>query len=308
MMTYFNFAVWGIFFFILIFKILRSIRIVPTKSAYIVERLGRYHATLGPGFHVLVPFVDRVAYIQEMKEETINVPPQICFTTDNVQVEVDGVIYISVVDPVKASYGITNYRFAGIQLAQTTMRSIVGTLELDKTFEERDVINSKIVSVLSEVGQHWGIQVHRYEVKNIVPPSSVKNAMEMQMRAERERRAVLAQSEGDRQSRINNSEGFKTEAINKSEGEMQKRINEAEGRAREIEAIAFATAEAIEKLAAAINQEGGETAVQLRLSEQFLNRLGELARPSTSVILPADLTRIDQMLAALGILPRTPSR
>jgi regulator of protease activity HflC (stomatin/prohibitin superfamily) len=308
MMMYFNFAVWGIFFFTMIFKILRSIRIVPTKSAYIVERLGRYHATLGPGFHVLVPFIDKVAYIQEMKEETINVPPQICFTTDNVQVEVDGVIYISVIDPVKASYGITNYRFAAIQLAQTTMRSIVGTLELDKTFEERDVINSKIVGVLSEVGQHWGIQVHRYEVKNIVPPASVKNAMELQMTAERNRRALLAQSEGDRQSRINNSEGFKTEAINKSEGEMQRRINEAEGRAREIEAIANATGEAIEKLAAAINQEGGETAVQLRLSEQFLNRLGQLARPETSVILPADLTRIDQMLAALGILPRTPNR
>jgi regulator of protease activity HflC (stomatin/prohibitin superfamily) len=302
-MNYFNFAVWGIFFFVLFFKILRSIRIVPTKSAYIVERLGMYSNTLGPGFHVLVPFLDKVAYIQDLKEEAINVPPQICFTNDNVQVEVDGIIYMTVQDPVKASYGVTNYRFASIQLAQTTMRSVIGTLELDKTFEERDIINTKIVGVLNEVGAHWGVTVHRYEVKNIVPPASVKVAMEQQMTAERNRRAIMAQSEGDRQSRINNSEGFKTEAINKSEGEMQKRINEAEGRAREIEAIAGATAEAIEKLAAAIIEEGGEKAVQLRLSEQFLNRMKGLARPGTKVVLPADLTRLDTLLDSLDLLP-----
>lgn len=302
-MSYFVLAVWGILAFVVLFKFLRAARVVQPKTAYIVERLGRYHATLGQGFHLLLPFVDRVAYIQEMKEETINVPPQLCFTTDNVQVEVDGVIYMTVTDPVKASYGITNYRFAAIQLAQTTMRSVIGLLELDKTFEERDVINSKIVGVLNEVGLHWGIQVHRYEVKNIVTPASVKNAMEQQMTAERDRRALLAQSQGDKQSRINNSEGIKTEAINKSEGEMQKRVNEAEGRAKEIEAIANATAEAIEKLAAAINQEGGEMAVQMRLSEQFLDRLGALAKPGTNIILPADLTRIDTMLESLGIMP-----
>lgn len=304
-MNYFNFAVWAVFFFVLFFKIVRSIRIVPTKSAYIVERLGVYSSTLGPGFHVLVPFMDKVAYIQDLKEEAINVPPQVCFTTDNVQVEVDGIIYLTVQDPVKASYGVTNYRFAAIQLAQTTMRSVIGTLELDKTFEERDIINSKIVGVLNEVGGHWGITVHRYEVKNIVPPASVKVAMEQQMTAERNRRAIMAQSEGDRQSRINNSEGFKTEAVNKSEGEMQKRINEAEGRAREIEAIANATAEAIEKIAAAVIEEGGEKAVQLRLSEQFLNRMKGLARPGTKVVLPADLTRLDTMLDSLELLPTT---
>lgn len=302
-MEYFVLAVWGILGFIVLFKFLRAARVVPTKSAYIVERLGRYHATLGPGFHLLLPFIDRVAYIQELKEETINVPPQMCFTTDNVQVEVDGVIYMTVTDPVKASYGITNYRFGAIQLAQTTMRSVIGLLELDKTFEEREVINSKIVGVLTEVGLHWGIQVHRYEVKNIVTPASVKNAMEQQMTAERDRRALLAQSQGDKQSRINNSEGIKTEAINKSEGEKQKRINEAEGRAREIESIANATAEAIDKLAAVINQEGGEMAVQMRLSEQFLNQLSGLAKPGTTIILPADLTRIDTMLESLGIMP-----
>ncbi len=304
MMNYFNGLVWGIILLVLVSKILRSIRIVPTQSAYVVERLGRYSKTLGPGFHLLVPFVDRVAYIQDLKEETINVPPQICFTTDNVHVEVDGVIYISVLDPVKASYGVTDYRQAAIQLAQTTVRSVIGTLELDKTFEERDIINSKIVGVLNEVGPHWGINVHRYEVKNIVPPTTVKNAMERQMTAERDRRALIARAEGDKQSRINSSVGFQMEVINKSMGEMQKRINEAQGRAKEIESIAGATAEAIEKIAAAILEPGGEEAVQLRLSQQYLNQLGALARPGTSVLLPADLTRLDVLLDSLGLLPQ----
>lgn len=182
------------------------------------------------------------------------------------------------------------------------MRSVIGTLELDKTFEERDIINSKIVGVLNEVGSSWGITVHRYEVKNIVPPETVRKAMEQQMTAERDRRALIAQSEGDKQSRINNSEGFKTEAVNKSEGEMQKRINEAEGRAQEIESIANATADAIEKLAAVITQEGGAEAVQLRLSQQFLNQIGNLAKPETSVLLPADLTQLRSLLASVGLL------
>ena len=300
-MNWFDLAVWGVLLLVLVMKLVRSIRIVPTKQAYIVERLGKYSRTLGPGFHLLVPFFEKVAYIRDLKEETINVPPQECFTTDNVQVEVDGVIYISVLDPVKASYGITDYRFAAIQLAQTTVRSIIGTLELDKTFEERDLINSKIVSVLNEVGSTWGITVHRYEVRNIVPPATVKNAMEQQMRAERDRRALLAQSEGDKQSRINNSEGLKSEAVNKSEGEMQKRINEAEGRAREIESIANAQAEAIEKMAAVILEEGGAEAVQLRLTQQYLQQLGSLAKPRTSVLLPADLTKIDSLLSDAGL-------
>jgi regulator of protease activity HflC (stomatin/prohibitin superfamily) len=300
-MNAFDLVVWGFLLLILVMKLVRSIRIVPTKSAYIVERLGKYSRTLGPGFHLLVPFFEKVAYIRDLKEETINVPPQECFTTDNVQVEVDGVIYISVMDPVKASYGITDYRFGAIQMAQTTVRSIIGTLELDKTFEERDLINSKIVSVLNDVGMTWGILVHRYEVKNIVPPATVKNAMEQQMRAERDRRALLAQSEGDKQSRINNSEGLKSEAVNKSEGEMQKRINEAEGRAREIESIANATAEAIEKMAAVITEEGGAEAVQLRLTQQYLYQLGSLAKPHTQVLLPADLTKIDSLLEDAGL-------
>jgi regulator of protease activity HflC (stomatin/prohibitin superfamily) len=306
-MDAFNYIVWTIFFLVVVFKVLRSVRIVPNKAAYVVERLGRYSGTLGPGFHLLVPFLDRVAFIQDLKEEAMNVPPQVCFTTDNVQVEVDGVIYIQVVDPVKASYGITNYRFAAIQLAQTTMRSIIGTMELDKTFEERDLINSRILSVLNDIGPTWGVQVHRYEVKNLVPPDSVKNAMERQMRAERERRAVLAQSEGDKQSKINTSEGFMTEVINKSQGEMQKRINEAQGRASEIEAIAEATAQAIEKIATAITEKGGREALQLRLAEQFLSQLRGLARKDTNVVLPTDLTRLDNLLTALGLYPATKS-
>jgi len=301
MLYAFNIIVWLILAFIFFFKILRSIRIVPTQSAYIVERLGKYFKTLGPGFHLLLPFVDRVAFIQDLKEEAINVPPQTCFTTDNVQVEVDGVVYMSVVDPVKSSYGITDYRYGSVQLAQTTVRSVIGTLELDKTFEERDLISSKIVGVLNEVGPSWGINVHRYEVKNIVPPPSVKNAMEAQMTAERDRRAILAKSEADRQSRINTSEGYKTEVINKSEGEKQKRINEAEGRAREIESIAEATAQAIETIAAAVIQDGGAEAVQLRLSQQFLNQLSNLARPQTSVLLPADISKVEDLLTAVGL-------
>lgn len=241
-------GIWGLIFAIFIIKLFQSIRLVPTKSAYIVERLGKYHTTLDAGFHALVPFIDKVAYVHDLKEETIDVPPQECFSSDEVNVEVDGVIYISVMDPVKASYGVTDYRYAAIQLAQTTTRSVIGTLDLDRTFEERDVISAKVVEVLDQAGATWGIRVHRYEIKNIAPPETVKNAMEMQVNAERERRALLAKSEGDKQSKINRSEGVKAEMINRSEGEMQKRINEAEGKAEEILTIAKATAESIERI------------------------------------------------------------
>ena len=249
--TIFNFAVWGILFLVLFFKSFRSICLVSTRKAYIVERLGKYQRTLGPGFQVLIPFVDKVAFVRDLKEHTIDVPPQSCFTKDEVRVEVDGVAYISVIDPVKASYGVTDYEFAATQLAQTTTRSIIGTIELDRTFEERDLISSKVVKDLAEAGEPWGIQVHRYEVKNLTPPPTVKEAMEKQVNAERERRAVLARSEGDRQSRINMSEGRKTEMINKSEGEMQRRVNEAEGKAEEILAIARAVSDSIRKVGAA---------------------------------------------------------
>lgn len=297
----FNLAVWGILFFILIFKFVKSICLVPTKSAYIVERFGKYSKTLGAGFHALVPFVDKVAFVQDLKEETIDVPPQECFSKDEVKVEVDGVIYISVTDPVKASYGIDNYRIGAIQLAQTMTRSVIGTIELDRTFEERDLISSKVVEVLDKAGAIWGIRVHRYEIKNITPPATVKNAMEKQVTAERERRAILAQSEGEKQSRINMSEGKKMELINLSEGEMQKRINEAEGKAVEIVSIAKATAYSIEKVAAVITKEGGEEAIKLQMAEKYLSKLSHLAKGDTRVILPANLIDFDGWLKTVGL-------
>lgn len=299
-----NFFVWGAIFLVVIFQFARSIRLVPTQSAFIVERLGKYRATLGPGIHFLIPFFDKVAFTQDLKEESITVPSQECFTSDNVKVAVDGVTYISVVDPVNASYGITDYRFAATQLAQTTTRSVIGTLDLDRTFEEREKISSTVVAALSEVGPLWGIKVHRYEIKNIVPPSTVRNAMERQVTAERERRAIIARSEGEKQSRISRSEGLKAEMVNRSEGEMQRRINEAEGKAEEIEAIAVATAESIEKLAAAISTAGGEEAVRLRLTQKYLSQLSNLAGKDTNVLLPANLTHLEELLGGLGLEPK----
>jgi regulator of protease activity HflC (stomatin/prohibitin superfamily) len=289
---------------IFVIKLIRAIRIVPQRMEFIVERLGKYSKTLKPGFHVLVPFLDRVTYTQDLREETINVPPQECFTLDNVKVEVDGVIYISVMNSEKASYGITEYRTGAIQLAQTTVRSVIGTLEMDTTFEERELINERILAVLSQASESWGIKVHRYEVKNIEPPESVRKAMEQQMSAERERRAMIAKAEGEKGSRINKSEGIKPELINTSEGEMQRRINEAEGHSKEIEALAEATALAIEKVAEAVMEKGGADAVQLRLTEQYLNNLGKIASPETSVLLPADLTQLDRLLASIGLYTR----
>ncbi|WP_394176855.1 SPFH domain-containing protein [Thalassotalea litorea] len=293
--------IWGVLFLILIIKFFQSIRLVPTKSAYIVERLGKYHCTLEAGFHALLPFIDRVAYIQDLKEETIDVPPQECFSKDEVNVEVDGVIYISVTDPVKASYGITDYRFAAMQLAQTTTRSVIGTLELDRTFEERDLISAKVVEVLDAAGDTWGIRVHRYEIKNISPPQTVKNAMEMQVNAERERRAILAKSEGDKQSLINRSEGIKRETINVSEGEKQRRINAAEGKASEILALARATSESITKVAQVINQDGGQQALEMQLSEQYLAQFKGLSKANNKVILPANLMDYQQWMDSIGL-------
>lgn len=300
-MTIVDLIIWGALFLVFIYKLARSIRIVPTKKAYIVERLGKYSRTLKAGIHILVPFLDKVAYILDLKEETIEVPPQMCFTRDNVQVEVDGVIYITVTEPEKAAYGITNYRNGAIQLAQTTMRSVVGILDLDTTFEERDLINTKILEVLSEVGHSWGIEVHRYEIKNIVPPTTVKEAMERQMTAERDKRALIAKSEGEKESMINKSEGEKAERINISEGYMQRLINEAEGRAAEILSLSKATAEGIEAVAASVSETGGAQAVALNIAESYLGKLGEIGNEDTKVILPADLTNPQELLKNLGV-------
>lgn len=272
-MDYFVLAVWGVSFLILIVKFFQSIRLVSTQTAHIVERLGKYHKTLEAGFHALIPFVDKVTFVQDLREEAIDVPPQDCFTGDEVKVTVDGVIYISIMDAVKASYGIVDYRYAAVQLAQTTTRSVIGTLALDRTFEERDIISAKVVEVLDAAGETWGIRVHRYEIKNLSPPDTVRNAMEKQVNAERERRAILAASEGDKQSRINRSEGLKRELINRSEGEKQRRINEAEGQAQEITAIASATAESIAKIAAVVSEPGGDQALRLQIYERHIESL-----------------------------------
>jgi regulator of protease activity HflC (stomatin/prohibitin superfamily) len=294
-------AIWGVIFAIFVLNLFKSICLVPTKSAYIVERLGKYHSTLDAGFHALIPFFDKVAYIHDLKEETIDVPPQECFSSDEVNVEVDGVIYISVTDPVKASYGITDYRYAAIQLAQTTTRSVIGTLDLDRTFEERDVISAKVVEVLDEAGSMWGIRVHRYEIKNITPPETVKNAMEMQVNAERERRALLAKSEGDKQSKINRSEGVMAETINRSEGEMQRRINEAEGNAEEILTLPKATAESIERLAVVISSEGGQSALRMQLGEQYMRQLDGLSKPDSRIVLPGNLVNFEYWMDSIGL-------
>jgi len=296
-------GIWAAIFLYLAYKFIQAICLVPTKSAYVVERLGKYRCTLEAGFHVLLPFIDRVAFVQDLKEETIDVPPQECFSKDEVNVEVDGVIYIQVTDPLKASYGITDYRFAAMQLAQTTTRSVIGTLDLDRTFEERDIISAKVVEVLDKAGELWGIRVHRYEIKNITPPLTVTNAMELQVNAEREKRAILAKSLGEKESRINRSEGEMTEMINISEGEKQRRINAAEGKAAEILAIATATGNAIEKVAKAIEQPGGDQAIQMQLNEQYLSKMSGLSDKSRKVILPANLLDFEQWLKTLGSKP-----
>ncbi|MCJ8269777.1 MAG: paraslipin [Psychrosphaera sp.] len=297
----FAMGIWGMLFLIFMVKLFQSIRLVATKQAYIVERLGKYHGTLEPGFHALIPFIDKVAYIHDLKEESIDVPPQECFSRDEVNIEVDGVIYISVVDPVKASYGITDYRFAAMQLAQTTTRSVIGTLDLDRTFEERDVISAKVVEVLDKAGETWGIRVHRYEIKNLTPPETVKNAMEMQVNAERNRRALLAKSEGDKQSKINRSEGVKAEMINWSEGEMQRQINEAEGKAEEILTIATATADSISKMAKAISAPGGQSALRVQLGERYLKQLKGLSTKGTKVVLPGNLVDFEYWMNSVGL-------
>lgn len=291
----------GIFAVYLVFKFIQSLRLVPNQYAFIVERLGNYHKTLGPGFHALIPFLDRVEYKQDLREETIEVEPQECFTKDNVKVEVDGVIYLAVVDPVNASYGITDYRYAAIQLAQTTTRSVIGVMELDETFEERNRMSKEVVKVLSEMEQAWGIKVLRYEIKNIVTPRTVQNAMERQMTAERDRRATIYTSEGVKESKINEAEGEKAEIINLSEAEMLRRINEAEGLASEIEAIAEATAISIEKIAGALMLPKGTEAMQLRLAEKYLDTLEGLGRKDNDIILPKDIASYEAIMAGLNL-------
>lgn len=290
----------AIFLVIAIFIVLSNVvRIVPQRSAYIVERLGKYSRTLEAGFHILVPFIDRIAYRHSLKEEAFDVPQQQCITRDNISVSVDGVLYLQVIDPQAASYGITDYRYAATSLAQTTLRSVIGQIELDKTFEERSKINIEVVNALDEAAQPWGVKVLRYEIADILLPNTINDALEQQMRAERERRAVVARSEGERQEKINISEGQKAQIINLSIAEKEKQINEAEGKASEIRMLAEATAAGIERIAAAINQPGGEQAVSLRIAEQYVSEFGKLAKTGNTLILPAELADIGGAVAGL---------
>jgi regulator of protease activity HflC (stomatin/prohibitin superfamily)/membrane protein implicated in regulation of membrane protease activity len=273
------------------------VKVVPQRSAIIVERLGKYRATFTAGFQILIPFFDKIRYRHTLKEQAIDVAPQICITRDNIAVEVDGIDYLQVLDPQKASYGIDNYRFASIQIAQTTMRSVIGKLELDKTFEERESINATIVEAVDKASEPWGVKVTRYEVKNITPPQSIRDAMEKQMRAEREKRAIIAESEGTRQAKINVADGDKQEFILKSEGEKQRRINEAAGKASEIEQVATATSNGIRSIAKAISEENGLNAVNLRIAEQYLLGFANLAKQNNTIILPSNLTDIAGIVA-----------
>ena len=290
--------VTGIIILFIIIAIAKTMQIVPQRHAYIIERLGKYNKTLEAGLHILIPFIDKVAYKHTLKEQAVDVPPQMCITKDNISVEVDGILYMQVIDPKNASYGIGNYNFASTQLAQTTMRSVIGRLDLDKTFEERDSINGAIVEAVDAASDPWGVKVTRYEIKNITPPQSIKEAMEKQMKAEREKRAVIAESEGERQAQINQADGEKQAAIARSEGEKLKLINEADGRAAEIRAVAIATAEGITEIAQSINAQGGADAVNLRIAEQYITQFGNLAKENNTLIIPSNLSDIAGMVSS----------
>jgi regulator of protease activity HflC (stomatin/prohibitin superfamily) len=286
-----------IFAVLVLIVIARTAIVVPQQSAYVVERLGRYHATLSAGFHILLPFVDTIRYRHSLKEMAVDIPAQVCITRDNVQVGVDGVLYLKVLNPERASYGISDFMFAISQLAQTTLRSEVGKIDLDKTFEERTNINTAVVSELDKASEAWGVKVLRYEIKNITPPHDVLAAMEKQMRAEREKRAVILTSEGTRDAAINTADGVKQEVIKASEARKQQQINEAEGQAAAIMAVATATAEGIRRVAEAIKLPGGYEAVQLRVAEQYIGQFGELAKASNTLVLPANVADVGSMIA-----------
>jgi len=293
---------------VVVIVVAKSSTVVPQQSAYVVESLGRYSRTLQAGFHVLIPFVERVAYRHSLKEQAIDVAEQVCITRDNVQVAVDAVLYMQVLDPHLASYGITNYSFAISQLAQTTLRSEIGKIELDRTFEARGVINANVVAELDKASVAWGVKVMRYEIKNITPPQDVLSAMEKQMRAEREKRDVVLTSEGERDAKINQAEGDKQRVIKASEASKQQQINEAEGQAAAILAVATATAEGLRKVGDSLAGRGGIEAMQLRIGEEYLRQFGKIAKESTTLIVPGQLSDLASVVAmATSIIRKTPS-
>ncbi|MFV0436353.1 MAG: SPFH domain-containing protein [Desulfopila sp.] len=277
--------------------LLKTAVVVPQRSEYVVERLGKYRATLEAGFHLLLPFLDRVAYKRSLKEEPIDIPAQTCITADNVTLEVDGILYLQVVNSMQSAYGIEDYQFAAAQLAQTSLRSAIGKITLDSTFEARETLNGQVVEALDEAASNWGVKVLRYEIKDIEPPRTVLEAMEKQMKAEREKRAEIARSEGEKQAIMNRAEGDRAEAIFLSEGEKMKRINEAEGRAQEILQVAEATAEGIRKVAEALAMSGGKEAANLEVAKKYLDEFGKLAKTNNTMIIPASLGDVSSMIA-----------
>ncbi len=304
-------------FFILLWIFFKIVVVVPQQNAYVVEKLGKFSGVLEAGMHILIPFMDVIRYRHTLKEQAIDIPEQICITRDNIQVGVDGILYLKIMDPERASYGINNYGFAITQLAQTTLRSEIGKIELDKSFEERTAINIQVVNEVDKASEPWGVKVLRSEIKNIRPPQDIIAAMEKQMRAEREKRAIILQSEGERDAAVNNAEGQKQQVIKASEAKKQQQINEAQGQAAAIESVAKATAEGIRSVAAAINEAGGYEAVQLRVAEQYINRFGEIAKAGNTLVVPANLSDVGSMLAlamnviqgkgASAIPPRPPA-
>jgi len=282
---------------VIVLVLYKTAVVVPQQNAYVVERLGKFSRKLNAGFHILVPFLERVAYKHTLKEQAIDIAEQICITNDNVQVGVDGVLYMQVLDPARASYGIGNYMFAISQLAQTTLRSEIGKIDLDRTFEERGTINSNVVSELDKASDPWGVKVLRYEIKNINPPQDVLSAMEKQMRAEREKRAVVLTSEGVRDAKINEAEGEKQRVIKESEAAKMQQINEAQGEAEAILAVATATAEGLTQVASSVTAQGGAEAMQLRIAEQYIGEFGNLAKVGNTFVVPANLTDLTSMMA-----------
>lgn len=286
-------------FIIAVIFITRSIKVVPQQNAWVVERLGKYHSSLAPGLNFLVPFVDKVAYKHSLKEIPLDVPSQVCITRDNTQLQVDGILYFQVTDPMRASYGSSNYIVAVTQLAQTSLRSVIGKLELDKTFEERDVINAQVVSAIDEAALNWGVKVLRYEIKDLTPPEAILRAMQSQITAEREKRALIAASEGRRQEQINIATGEREAFIARSEGEKQAEINNAQGEAAAILAVAEANAEAIRKVAEAIRQPGGQEAVQLKVAEKAVEAYGKVAADATTtLIVPSNMTEVSALITS----------
>ena len=293
------FVIAGIF-------IIKSIKVVPQQNAWVKERLGKYAGTLTPGLNFLVPFIDKVAYKHSLKEIPLDVPSQVCITKDNTQLQVDGILYFQVTDPMRASYGSSNYIMAVTQLAQTTLRSVIGRLELDKTFEERDMINAQVVNAIDEAALNWGVKVLRYEIKDLTPPAEILRSMQAQITAEREKRALIAASEGRKQEQINIASGEREAAIARSEGDKQAAINQAEGEAAAILSVAEASAQAIERIAAAIRTEGGEQAVQLKVAEKAVEAYGRVAADATTtLIVPANMTEVSSLIGSAMQMVKT---